>query len=169
MEEWQIIRVDVEQTGRRIERVPDQLAPPNSPGIAIEPLKLGGRNAGPCGFCAIGRGPTLGLLCRCPSHLSRQRTGRRKGAASPGWAAFASLFAGDIRGGHGPFLDGKERLPCLAIKQVDVARFCDLGNGVNLLATASDGHQVRIHGQIVIPQVVMERLEMPDACRPSWH
>lgn len=47
-----------------------------------------------------------------------------------------SLFARDVRGGHGPFFNGKERLACLAIKQVDVARFGDLSNGVNLLSAA---------------------------------
>ena len=47
------------------------------------------------------------------------------------------------------------------IEQEHVTRLRHLGHGVDLLAVASDGDEVRIDRQIVIPEVMTQRLEVP--------
>ena len=90
--------------------------------------------------------------------LSRNRrrldgTGWVGDACSPGTSEARHVLLGDV----------EERLAGFAVKQEDVARLRHLRHGVDRFAFSSDRHEVRIDRQIVVPQVVPQRLEVPDA------
>ena len=50
----------------------------------------------------------------------------------------------------------------IAVEHEHVARFRDLRDGVDLLTVVRDRHDVRIGRQVVIPEVVAQRLKVPD-------
>ena len=72
-------------------------------------------------------------------------------------------LAGDVGGRHRLLLDVEKGLAGHAVEQEDVAGLRHLRDGVNRLAVVGDRDQVRIDRQVVVPQVMMERLEVPDA------
>src|SRR5690606_25254069 len=72
------------------------------------------------------------------------------------------LLAGDVRGRHGPLLDRPDRLAGLALEDVDITLLARLRDDVDLAAVAAQRQQLRRLRKIQIPEVVTDRLEMPE-------
>ena len=164
-----IVRVDVEQARRRIERCPRpvrsaveagdddrSLQARRVEGRPAADLSQSGEDRRAVGLADVGDVRLIEKLGGERRRLDRDRLRRRR------------LFAGNVGGGHGLFLDVEERLAGLAVEQEDIARLRHLRDGVDLLAVVRDRDQVGIDRQIVVPQVVMQRLKVPDAlARPG--
>ena len=63
---------------------------------------------------------------------------------------------------HLAHLDRKQRRARVAIEHVRVAVLRDLRDGVDRAAIAAHGHQIRRRGEIPVPDVVPDALEVPD-------
>ena len=63
---------------------------------------------------------------------------------------------------HRPLLDWPNRLASDTIEDIGKAGFRDLGHGLDLTTIDFDIDEVRGGGDIVIPDAVMDGLEMPD-------
>ena len=72
------------------------------------------------------------------------------------------LLARNVGGGNAPFLDVEERLARLAFEQKHIAGLRHLRDGVDPFTVANDRDQVGIDRQIMVPQVMTQRLKMPD-------
>ena len=132
------------------------------------PCRLGGLNAGPPRIFRS-RSRTDARLAAPMSvtfDLVEGLGGERRRLDGDGLGRRRPL-AGDVGAGHGPLLDVEERLARHPVEQEDIARLRHLGHGVDLLAVARDGDEVRIDRQVVVPEVVAQRLEVPDAARRS--
>ena len=73
------------------------------------------------------------------------------------------LLARHVARGHGTFFDRPHRLAGHALEDEHETLLRRLRDGVYLLAVLAHGDELRRGGQIVIPQIVMDRLEMPQA------
>jgi len=73
------------------------------------------------------------------------------------------LLAGDFGLWHRSFLDREERFARFPIEQEKVPDFRDLRQGIQLPAVAFDRHEVWRTRDVIVPQVMMHDLEMPDA------
>src|SRR4029453_15370259 len=80
----------------------------------------------------------------------RKRLGRR-------W-----LLAWNVALRPRPFLDRPERLPRRAIEDVEQTELCRLRDDVDRLAVVRDGQQLRPCYKIVVPQIVVEKLKVPE-------
>ncbi len=63
---------------------------------------------------------------------------------------------------HGPFFDRPDRLPGLALEDVEESRLARLRDHIDLPAILADGGQHRRSIQIKVPEIVMDRLEVPE-------
>ncbi len=90
------------------------------------------------------------LRAEC-GRLGRKRLRRRR------------LLSGNIARGHRALLDRPHRLACNAIEHECEAFLGELHDGVDLFSVDRDGRQHRRRRQIVIPQAVMNDLEVPFA------
>ena len=157
-----IVRVDVEKAGRRVERGAGPVRPAVEAGDDDRPLPAGrveGRSASDLaqlcqdrrtvGFADVGDVRLIEGLGGERRRLHGDRLRRR------------CLLAGDIRGRDRLLLDVEERPARLAVEQEDIAGLRHLGDGVDRLAAVRDRDEVRIDRQVVVPDVVMQRLEMP--------
>jgi len=73
------------------------------------------------------------------------------------------LFARNPRLRDGPFFDRKKRTTRLAVQHKDVADFPGLRDRVDPAALVRDRHEIGRTGDVVVPDVVVHDLEMPDA------
>lgn len=73
------------------------------------------------------------------------------------------VFAAQGRGGHGFFLDRPERLAGDAIENKEVAVLGALGDGVDFFAAVRDGEQDRGARQVLVEEVVVNDLIVPEA------
>jgi hypothetical protein len=73
------------------------------------------------------------------------------------------VLAGNGRGWEGSLLDGKEWLAGDAVEEVEEALLGGLRDGVDGLAVAVDGEQCWRRGEVAVPDVVMDALEVPEA------
>ena len=87
-----------------------------------------------------------------PRHR-RRREGNRLGRRV--------LLAGDVAGGHRPLLDAVDGLARLAVQDEHPARLADLREGGNALAVPLDLEQAGRRRQVVVPQLVVDVLEVP--------
>src|SRR5690606_1635046 len=71
-------------------------------------------------------------------------------------------LAGHVRSRHRPLLDGPDRLARVALEDVDIALLARLRDDVDLAAVAADGEQLRRLWEIEVPEIVMNRLEVPE-------
>ena len=71
------------------------------------------------------------------------------------------LFAGDVALFYGTLLDFEQWASRDTVEHEDEAGLGDLRDGGDLAAVADDGHEVRLRGQVPIPQVMVDGLEMP--------
>ena len=76
---------------------------------------------------------------------------------------FRGLLSGRVAGREGARFHRKERLAGNAVKQVEPALLAGLRDGVDLLAVAVDGDQGRRGGEVAIPDVMLDGLEVPQA------
>ena len=74
-----------------------------------------------------------------------------------------ALLAGDFGLWHRSFLDREERFARFPIEQKKMSDFRDLRKGIQLLAVVLDRHEVRRTRDVIVPQIMMHDLEMPDA------
>src|SRR5262245_6839148 len=74
-----------------------------------------------------------------------------------------SSFAGCGRDGNGTFLNRPDRLPCYAIKYENESFFRNLRDSFNVFAVDRDVAENGRSRQIVVPEVVMNSLKMPDS------
>src|SRR5205814_9329737 len=70
-------------------------------------------------------------------------------------------FAWYIAGWHTPFADGPHRLSLYAIEDVEKAGLPCLCHDVDRLAISPNRRQLRRGSVVVVPQIVMDHLEMP--------
>src|SRR5262249_9191876 len=87
----------------------------------------------------------------------RQRTGSQWK-----WLGWRRLFAGHVAGRNRTLFDAEDRLARCAIQDKEIAALRSRGDGRNRAAVAMHIEQNRRRGDVVIPEVVMNRLEMPD-------
>src|SRR5260370_13806498 len=73
------------------------------------------------------------------------------------------LFSGKIRGRRWLVLDRKERTSSPTVKEKHIARLSDLCHRLHLTTVLPDGYQVGDSGKIMVPEIVPEGLEMPEA------
>src|SRR5204863_1970744 len=74
-----------------------------------------------------------------------------------------ALLAGDFGLWYPSFLDREERFARFPIEQKKMSDFRDLRKGIQLLAVVLDRHEVRRTRDVIVPQIMMHDLEMPDA------
>src|SRR5437016_2385339 len=72
------------------------------------------------------------------------------------------MLAEDRTWRHATFLDGKDGLARVAIEHEELARFRTLNNDVDSAAVVGDRRQRRRGRYVVVPQVVMHGLKMPN-------
>ena len=136
--EWQIIRVDVEQAGRRIERGTGPIPSPQESGNrdrAFEARRLKGRAAAEVRNWAR-TDSRLALPMSVTFVASRNCAAKGGGLTGMGCVARSLLRPGHPRRAR-LFFDGKERLAGFAIEEEDIARFRHLSDGVDLLSVAA--------------------------------
>src|SRR5690606_32340080 len=73
-----------------------------------------------------------------------------------------SRFAGDVRAGNRTLNDLEHGLTRLAVEYEDQSGLRRLYDRGNRFAVALDVHEHRLRSQVVIPQVVMNELAMPE-------
>ena len=73
------------------------------------------------------------------------------------------VLAGNVARRDGPFFDREQRFAGFAVEKEQETGFGRLGDGLDRLSAALDFHQRRLRGQIPVPQIVMDRLEVPAA------
>ena len=73
------------------------------------------------------------------------------------------LFAAEIGGGHGFFVDGPERCAGHAIEDKELAVLGALRDGVDFFSAVGDGEEQRRARQILVEQIVVDHLEVPEA------
>ena len=81
----------------------------------------------------------------------------RDGLGRPG------LYAFEVGGWGGDFVDGEEGLASHAVEEEDVAGFGGLGDGFDCSSCVGDGADDGWAGEVVIPEVVADGLEVPDS------
>ena len=144
---------------------PPQLLPPSSPGMSIV-FRVAGRREQPLVARVhqnLAQARLLGivdvrvdvghgeLLARERRRLGRERLRR------PG------LLARHVALRHRPLLDRPERLAGHAIEHVEEAGLGRLRDDVDALAVVLHGEQLRAGDEVVVPEVVMDGLEVPQA------
>jgi len=72
------------------------------------------------------------------------------------------LFAGHGTLRHRALLDGKERDACLAMQDVEMSHLGAHDHRGNRLPVARDIHEDRLSRNVVVPEVAMHDLEIPD-------
>ena len=72
------------------------------------------------------------------------------------------IFARRVGLRHGPLLDRPQRRARDAIEDVDEALLARLCDGRDRHAVVHDGQQLRCRRQVVVPQIVVDRLEVPE-------
>ena len=111
--------------------------------------------------------PAPGRLHVPPASRPRRRRGsdsrrpksgelRREGLRRPG------LLARDVRLRHGALLDREERLARLAVENEDVSLLVPHRDRRHRLAVAAQARSGRLHRHVVVPDVVVDGLEVPD-------
>ena len=73
------------------------------------------------------------------------------------------LLAGHVALRHRPLLDRPDRLARHAIEHIQQAELRGLRDDVDRLAVVLHGQQLRTGDEIVVPQIVMQQLVMPEA------
>src|SRR5690242_19040547 len=91
--------------------------------------------------------------------LLNRKWGRVRGKGLSG----RSNFAGHVRFGDGPLFNRPERFARRSFEYVKKTCLTSLSYYVHRLAVMLNGYQLRRRIQIVIPEVVMDILKMPDA------
>ena len=76
---------------------------------------------------------------------------------------FGGDFAGRCAGWVGAVFDGEERGARGAVEEVEVALLGGLGDGGDLFSVALDGDEGGGRGEVAVPDVVMDALEVPEA------
>ena len=106
------------------------------------------------GFLLLGSQQWIDVLFR--KGLTRKRTrpcreglGRR------------AIFAGHVRLWHGPLLDGPQGVSRFAIEHKQETMFRRLRHDIDVLTVMAHGQEFRRRRQIVIPEIVVYGLEMP--------
>src|SRR5206468_3614708 len=79
------------------------------------------------------------------------------------WLTLGEQLAVDRGRRYFSILHREQRLACSTIEHVHVSVFRDLRDRVDLLAVAHDGDEIRRGGEVVVPDVVLDALEVPDA------
>ena len=88
---------------------------------------------------------------------------RAKGGGFAGNGCVGQVSSsGHVGLGHRPLFDGPQRLAGHAIEHPDEALLADLRHDVDRLAVVPHGQQFRRGGVVVIPDVVVDHLEMPE-------
>ncbi len=82
---------------------------------------------------------------------------KRKGLGGRGY------LSGNVAGRIARLLDRKERIAIRPVEEVDESLLGCLRNRIDLHAVALDGEERGRGGEIAIPDVVVNALEMPDA------
>src|SRR5262245_52201823 len=72
------------------------------------------------------------------------------------------ILAGRVRLRHGTLLNGPKRLAGLTVKHEQETMFRRLRNDVDTLAVMTDGQKLRSSRQIIVPQIVMNQLIVPE-------
>ena len=73
------------------------------------------------------------------------------------------LLAGHIALGNRPLFDGPERLAGHAVEDVEQSELGGLRDDVDHLAVVLDGEELGRGGGVVVPEIVMDELVMPEA------
>src|SRR5260370_14869234 len=73
------------------------------------------------------------------------------------------LFSGKIRGRRWLVLDRKEWTSSPTVKEKHIARLSDLCHRLHLTTVLPDVYQVGDSGKIMVPDIVPEGLDMPEA------
>ena len=84
--------------------------------------------------------------------FGKERVGLRGGTHLAGYVAFGDLH----------LFDGKERFAGDPVEDVEVALLGGLGDGVDALAVVQHGCEHGRGGEVAVPDVVMDALEVPD-------
>ena len=103
-----------------------------------------------------GLGGNVGDLRVVLESLARER--RRFGRERLRWVG---LFAVDIRGGYGAFLDVPNRFARRAVEDVPESLLRDLHHDVLPSSSGPAPSEHGLRGQVVVPEIVVRRLEMP--------
>src|SRR6266568_1748 len=72
------------------------------------------------------------------------------------------LLSWNVRSGHWAVLHRKKRLAAQTVEEEYEPGLSDLCGGVSLATIARQSNQVRTERQIMVPEIVPERLEMPN-------
>ena len=133
--------------------------PPTLPGTCSVPRMLGGVNMPSWRSDAIvdlhaARSASSTPNASSGFELRRndRRRHRREGLRRP------RLFAGDVAGRHGTLFDRKERLAGGAVEEEEMSHLRPDRDRFD----AAHFDQHRLRGDVVIPQIVMDDLEVPD-------
>ena len=144
-----------------------QLAPPCAPGMATVSMPIaGGMKRPPLRALrdpVLPHRPVLGRedvrvdlvlgerLLRKRRRIGRERLRRPR------------LLAGNVARRDGPLLDRPDRLAGHAIEDVEESGLARLRDDVDELPVVPDGRQLRRGGVVVVPEIVVDHLEMPEA------
>src|SRR5688572_16696214 len=74
-----------------------------------------------------------------------------------------AMLARYLRARHWPLFDGEQWFAGFAIEQKEISDLGNLRDGVDSLAAVLDRDQVRRRRDVVVPDIVMHHLEVPDA------
>ena len=94
--------------------------------------------------------------------VHREREPRKRRGPGREGLGRPCLLPGDVALRHWPFFNRPERSTRDAVEDVEKTGLARQGDGVDALAVVADGHQLRRRHVVVIPQVVMDRLEVPE-------
>jgi hypothetical protein len=72
------------------------------------------------------------------------------------------LLAGHLRPGHRPFFHREDRFTGLAVEEEEKAHLGGLRDGRDIPTVLANGDQAGLGGKIIIPDVVVHDLVMPD-------
>src|ERR1035438_2243539 len=95
--------------------------------------------------------------------VSRAKTSTREGNAGGDRLRRRSGLAGHGAGREGTFMNGKQRLPCEPVEDVQIALLGGLRQGVYGFAVADEIEEHGRRWKVAVPDVVMHALEVPDA------
>ena len=84
------------------------------------------------------------------------------GQVGKGWVG-QDCSPGTSLCGHGPLFDGPERLAGDAVEDIQEAELGGLRDHVHRLAVVAYGEQLGAGGEVVIPEIVVDGLKMPEA------
>ena len=144
--------------------VQPQFAPPCAPGIDTVSFSAGGVNRPSLRAFAIrvfhvSRSSGVRMYGLMSSAVSRCGA-NGGGAVGNGWVGHAAS-PGISLGRNAALFDGPHRLARHAIEDVQEAGFSGLGHDVDRSSVAPDGRELRGGDVVVVPQIVVHHLEVP--------